>query len=675
MFTDSVLVTPASGGTNLSADKAANAASPQYTTLGNIVIAEGGGTKGDFATGTNKTLILTAPSGWTFNPGAGSVSFNSNKDITAASIAVTSTTITVTLSVSGTANADTLTISGIQVRATDGSALPSSGDILRTSANPGTATISGITNDVTSFAALSQVAGAAKSFSFTTAPLTIEAGVASGTMTVQLLDQFGNTAVAGASGQTVNLSTTSGTGVFRNTADTATITSLTIASGSSTASFKYRDPTPGTPTITAAATGLTSASQVETVQDTAAPTSAVSTPANGASVNALSSISGTASDTGSGVQTVEVSIRRNSDGFLLGRLRLLRHDRGVQSRERDNFLVLRLQLAGGRLLHGALPGHRQYRLCRGTRSRQHVHRRYSGAGRPLDPGPYRRQRQRRLQHRRHHQRHHADLHRHGGGRQHGEHLRRRDPGRHRHGDGGGTYSITTTRPGRRHAQHHATATDAAGNVSSASSRAQRHHRYHGTGRPSAPDLAAASDTAPPAPTTSPASPRRPSPARRRPAAPCSCLRGGTTLIGTGTADAGGNWTITSSAWRHGTYSITAKVTDVAGNVSSASAALSITIDTTAPTTAPTTPDMAATSGQRQLQHRQPHQRHHPDLYRHGGTSGITVFLMSDGVQVGSAVSPALPGTGHVPASPLSEGAHSITADRGMWPATSRPRPR
>src|SRR5205823_9648450 len=136
-------------------------------------------------------------------------------------------------------------------------------------------------------------------FSFTTAPLTIEAGVTSSTMTVQIQDQFGNTAVAGASGQTVNLSTTSGlTGVFRNTADTASISSLTIASGSSTASFKYRDTTSGTPTLTAAATGLTSASQVETVQDTVAPTSAVTTPANGASINALTSISGTASDSG-----------------------------------------------------------------------------------------------------------------------------------------------------------------------------------------------------------------------------------------------------------------------------------------------------------------------------------------------------------------------------------------
>src|SRR5205823_4930981 len=44
------------------------------------------------------------------------------------------------------------------------------------------------------------------------------------------------------------------------------------------------------------------------------------------------------------------------------------------------------------------------------------------------------------------------------------------------------------------------------------------------------------------------------------------FRGGSTLIGTGTADGSGNWAITSGALADGTYSITAKVTDVAGNV-------------------------------------------------------------------------------------------------------------
>src|SRR5207245_1852789 len=51
------------------------------------------------------------------------------------------------------------------------------------------------------------------------------------------------------------------------------------------------------------------------------------------------------------------------------------------------------------------------------------------------------------------------------------------------------------------------------------------------------------------------------------------------LIGTSTADGSGNWSITTSALADGTYSITAKATDTAGNVSVVSSALSVTIDT------------------------------------------------------------------------------------------------
>src|SRR6185503_5538837 len=53
--------------------------------------------------------------------------------------------------------------------------------------------------------------------------------------------------------------------VFRDIADTTTISSVTIANGSSSASFKYIDSKVGTPTITAASSGLTSTTQLETV--------------------------------------------------------------------------------------------------------------------------------------------------------------------------------------------------------------------------------------------------------------------------------------------------------------------------------------------------------------------------------------------------------------------------
>ena len=56
---------------------------------------------------------------------------------------------------------------------------------------------------------------------------------------------------------------------------------------------------------------------------------------------------------------------------------------------------------------------------------------------------------------------------------------------------------------------------------------------------------------------------------------------GTTVLGTTTAT-GGNWSITSSTLSSGSHTITAKVMDAAGNVSSASAGLAITIDAVAP---------------------------------------------------------------------------------------------
>lgn len=56
---------------------------------------------------------------------------------------------------------------------------------------------------------------------------------------------------------------------------------------------------------------------------------------------------------------------------------------------------------------------------------------------------------------------------------------------------------------------------------------------------------------------------------------------GITVLGTGTADGSGNWTITSSALSDGTHIITAKAKDAAGNVSTASGALTVTIVTAA----------------------------------------------------------------------------------------------
>ena len=59
---------------------------------------------------------------------------------------------------------------------------------------------------------------------------------------------------------------------------------------------------------------------------------------------------------------------------------------------------------------------------------------------------------------------------------------------------------------------------------------------------------------------------------------------GVTLLGSATADGSGNWSYTTAALANGAHSLTATATDVAGNTSAASSALSVTIDTTAPVT-------------------------------------------------------------------------------------------
>ncbi|HWJ95324.1 MAG TPA: Ig-like domain-containing protein, partial [Telluria sp.] len=62
------------------------------------------------------------------------------------------------------------------------------------------------------------------------------------------------------------------------------------------------------------------------------------------------------------------------------------------------------------------------------------------------------------------------------------------------------------------------------------------------------------------------------------------LYDGTTLIGSATADASGNWSIVPSALSSGSHLLTARQTDIAGNVSDASVSLAVTIDGNAPAT-------------------------------------------------------------------------------------------
>lgn len=57
---------------------------------------------------------------------------------------------------------------------------------------------------------------------------------------------------------------------------------------------------------------------------------------------------------------------------------------------------------------------------------------------------------------------------------------------------------------------------------------------------------------------------------------------GTTIIGSTTANGSGNWSIVSSTLSEGAHTVTAKATDIAGNVSAASSGLTTFIDTASP---------------------------------------------------------------------------------------------
>ena len=254
-----VTITTATGGTNISADKAANATSPAYTTLGNISITSNN--NNDIPKNqTNVTMILSAPSGWAFNPGVGTLTAGGSR-ITANSITVTASTITANYSRSNNNSSNaSLTISGIQVRATNGAAIPASGSILQTGGTG--AAIVGITLNSTSFGSLSQVVGNATKLAFNTQPVGATYGSNLGTQPViKSQDQFSNLSATGlGASKNVTLTLSAGTGTLSGTATldigtaagngTVTYSGLSITGVGAAGSGKA---------LTAAATGLTSA--------------------------------------------------------------------------------------------------------------------------------------------------------------------------------------------------------------------------------------------------------------------------------------------------------------------------------------------------------------------------------------------------------------------------------
>jgi hypothetical protein len=161
-----VVVTPASGGSAISADTAASGGAGAWTALGPITITEA--KKTDISAGSGVTLVLKVPSGFEFNTSSTpSISFTSGADITAANIAVSdSSTLTVTMDVSGTGFSDSLVIgtTGLQVRPTQAAPLATGRHIFRPTSGGGNATINGLTTSTdgsngSDFGDLTEVAG------------------------------------------------------------------------------------------------------------------------------------------------------------------------------------------------------------------------------------------------------------------------------------------------------------------------------------------------------------------------------------------------------------------------------------------------------------------------------------------------------------------------------------
>jgi hypothetical protein len=94
---------------------------------------------------------------------------------------------------------------------------------------------------------------------------TITQGEYSSAMTVQTQDAYGNASPVTGSAASLGLSTDSAQGKFYDAVGGTQITSVSISVGSTNATFYYKDDLVGTPTITVAKSGWTSATQQETI--------------------------------------------------------------------------------------------------------------------------------------------------------------------------------------------------------------------------------------------------------------------------------------------------------------------------------------------------------------------------------------------------------------------------
>jgi CSLREA domain-containing protein len=130
-----------------------------------------------------------------------------------------------------------------------------------------------------------------------------------------------------------------------------------------------------------------------------------------------------------------------------------------------------------------------------------------------------------------------------------------------------------------------------------------------------------------------------------------------TPIGTGNADGSGNWSIASGALADGTYQITAKATDLAGNQSVASSNLQVVIDTQPPI-APSTPALNPADDTGTLNSDGITKKNNPN-FTGTAEAGSTVQLFAGAAPVGFSV--ATGGNWSITSSVLGDNSYNVTA--------------
>ena len=138
------------------------------------------------------------------------------------------------------------------------------------------------------------------------------------------------------------------------------------------------------------------------------------------------------------------------------------------------------------------------------------------------------------------------------------------------------------------------------------------------------------------------------------------IRDGNTVIGTTTSDASGNWSFTPApALSEGSHSLTATVTDGAGNISPATPAFVVVVDTQAPAAPSITSVIDDLPGSTQLTNGQLTNDAQPTL--NGVTEpNATVTIRSNGTPIGTANADASGNWNFTPATPLAQGENIFT---------------